>query len=322
MRKAFRILLSFAMGLFLVAVALGVFVQARGIPTYDVPKGPIQPVVSTPERIAHGESLALVICADCHRNPQTNVLSGQPLKELPPEFGKLYSANITQDTHFGIGQWTDDELVTLMRTGIGRDGRMRIVMPSYVHMSDEDLSSIIAFLRSSNPLVQPNPTPSRKQEPSFLAKVLMNTVIKPTPMPAKPILAPPTSNKVAFGYYLMVGRYKCYECHSKDFKTNDVLQPEKSKGYLGGGNRMLNRQMQDVFSRNLTPDTETGLGSWTEAEFIKAVKYGQSVHGPLGDPMPKYSRVSDEEVKALWAYLQTVPPLHSPTTEDEVRTSR
>ena len=314
--KVLRVM-GLVVGLLVLAVAgFAAFISARGIPSYAPPKLSLAPIAATPARVALGEKLVLSTCADCHLNRQTNALSGQRLRDITPEFGTLYAANITQDQAHGIGRWTDGELVALLRTGIGRDGRFRIVMPSFVHMSDEDVASIVAFLRSSSPLVRADPMPSHAQEPSFLAKVLVNTVMKPTPVPARPVLAPAPADAVAYGRYLVVGRYKCYDCHSKDFKTNNALEPEKSAGYLGGGNVLLNLQGQPVPARNLTADPETGLGDWTEAQFTRAVRYGLAPHGPLAYPMPKYSRLTDEETHALFSYLQTVPKLKNATPED------
>ncbi|WP_303311323.1 cytochrome c [Hymenobacter sp. BT730] len=316
MKKIFKILGGL---LALVAVAiLGfvVWVQARGIPTYDPPKMAVQPVAITPARVLQGEKIVTAMCADCHLDRSTNALTGKFMNDLPPEFGKIYAANITQDKTHGIGSWTDAELVGLFRTGIGRDGRFRMVMPNFVHMSDEDVNSVIAFLRSNNALVKAQPIPSHEQEPSFLGKMLVNTVMKPTPVPAKPVLDPDTTDGVAYGHYLVVGRYKCYECHSKDFKTNNALVPEKSEGYLAGGTRLLTPTGQEILSRNITCDEETGIGDWTEAQFVQAVRFGQGPNGPLKLPMPKFTLMSPQEARAIYAYLHTVPKLKNATAED------
>jgi len=304
-------------GLLVLAVASFVgFAAVRGIPSYAAPKPAVAPIVATPARLAQGEKLLLAACADCHLNKQTGALTGHRLTDVPAEFGNLYSANITQDKMHGIGAWSDAEIVGLLRTGVGRDGRYRIVMPSFVQMSDEDVASIVAFLHSDHPWVKANPTPSHPQEPSLLAKVLTNTVMKPTPLPASSVIAPSPTNAVAYGRYLVVGRYKCYDCHSKDFKTNNALEPEQSAGYLGGGNPMVNPQGVAVLSRNITGDPDTGIGDWTEGQLANALRFGQSPHGPLGAPMPKYSQLTDDEVHALYAYLQTVPKLKNATPED------
>ena len=304
-------------GVLVLAVAGFVgYAAVRGIPSYAVPKPAIAPIVATPARLAQGEKLMQAVCVDCHLNKQTNALTGHRLTDVPAEFGSLYSANITQDKTHGIGTWTDQQLVGLLRTGIGRDGRYRIIMPSFVHMSDEDVASIVVFLRSNHPWVKATPTPSHPQEPSVLAKILTNTVMKPTPLPTMPVVAPAPTTAVAYGRYLVAGRYKCYECHSKDFKTNNPLEPEKSAGYLGGGNPMLNPQGAQVLSRNITGDPDTGIGDWTEGQLAQALRFGQSPHGLLGAPMPKYSQLTNEEAHALYAYLQTVPKLKNATPED------
>lgn len=316
MKKTLRVLAVVVVVLLLAAGGFALWVQTRGIPHYDVPKAPALQVAVTPALTEQGQKLVMASCADCHLNRQTNSLSGQQMRDLPPEFGTIYSANITQDPAHGIGRWTDAELVTLLRTGIGKDGRYRVVMPSFVQMSDEDVHSIIAFLRSSHPMVQPNATPTHEQEPSFVLKALSNTVMKPTPMPTARVAAPAPSDAVAYGRYLVVGRYKCYDCHSKDFKTNNALEPEKSEGYLGGGNALLNAQGKTVLSRNITFEPETGIGDWTEEQFAQSLRFGISPNGNLAPPMPKYSQLTDQEVHALYVYLQSVPKLKNATPED------
>ncbi|MBG8553645.1 c-type cytochrome [Hymenobacter guriensis] len=308
MKKIFRILgFTVAGVLFLVACAAA-FVSVRGVPSYDPPKPLVAKIDYTPVRVAQGQKIVNSMCADCHRNQATGALTGKPLDDMPVAFGKVYSANITQDKAHGIGAWTDAELVGMLRTSIGRDGRHRL-MPNFVHMSDEDVYSVIAYLHSSDAQVQANPAPSHEQEPSLLLKALTNTVMKPTPLPTAPVIAPPTTDAIAYGRYLVVGRYKCYDCHSKDFKTNNDFEPEKSEGYMGGGNELTTPKGQPILSRNITPDPETGIGDWTEAQFVRAVRFGLSPHGPLNAPMPKFSLMEENEAKAIYAYLQTVPAI-------------
>ncbi|MGI4885821.1 MAG: c-type cytochrome [Janthinobacterium lividum] len=309
--------LGLLLGLAVLAVAGFVaFVAARGIPRYAPPRPPVAHILATPERLAQGEKLVLAACADCHRNRATGALSGQLLRNVTPDFGQVFAANITQDRTHGIGAWTDAELVGLLRTGIGRDGRYRLIMPSFGQMSDEDVASAVAFLRADNALTRADPTPSHPQQPSLLLMVLANTVMKPTPLPTGPVGAPAPTEAVAFGRYLVVGRYKCYECHSHDFKTNNALEPEKSAGYLGGGNKLLNAHGQEVVSRNITGDAATGIGRWNEAQLAQSLRFGRGPNGPLGAPMPQYAQLTDAEVHALYDYLQAVPKLKNATPED------
>lgn len=316
MKNLFRLLVLLLGVVLLAGIGFLLFVQARGIPTYAPPRPKVAGLAPTPAHVALGEKLTLSICADCHLNRATNRYAGHRLADLTPDFGRIYTSNITQDRDHGIGRWTTGQLVALLRTGLGPDGRLRLIMPNYARMSDEDVASIVAFLRSASPQVQPDPTPTPAQEPSLLLKLLGNTIMRPAKLPLAPVLAPPPTEARAFGRYLVLGRYHCFECHSRDFKSNNPTEPEKSKGYLGGGTPLLNNQGQTVVSRNLTGDAETGIGRWTEAQFGQAVRFGQSPHGLLAYPMNKYSLLTDAEVHGLFTYLHSVPQIKNATPED------
>ena len=107
-----------------------VFVQLRGIPTYAPPKPAVTALAATPARLALGEKPKLSICGHCHLNRATNRYAGHRLADLTPDFGRIYTANITQDQAHGIGRWTDQQLVGLLRTGLGPDGRCASSCPT------------------------------------------------------------------------------------------------------------------------------------------------------------------------------------------------
>ena len=87
------------------------------------------------------------------------------------------------------------------------------------------------------------------------------------------------------------------------------LEPTKSEGYCGGGNPMLNMKGEVVYSTNITFD-ETGIANYTEDEFLQAVKYGKKKNGEmLRYPMVPHTQLTDTEVKAIYAYLKTIPKL-------------
>jgi len=87
-------------------------------------------------------------------------------------------------------------------------------------------------------------------------------------MPDHKIEMPDTNNLVALGKYL-VFNLECYSCHSADYKTNNLLEPEKSVGYMAGGNKPLNLEGKVVLTSNITPDNETGIRAWSEEKFLK-----------------------------------------------------
>jgi mono/diheme cytochrome c family protein/cytochrome c2 len=310
MKKGLRYLLFFIL---IVVVLVGVFaayVSINGIPTYTADKIELK-VNASPEHLAKGEKLASMLCKSCHFNEGTGKFTGRKLDEVT-KFGDIYSKNITNDPTYGIGKWTDGELAVLFRTGVKPDGTyLPPYMPKMVHLSDNDLQSVIAFLRSDHAWVKAGNTRQPDTKPSFLTKFLTTIgVMKPFPYPAKTIPDPDTTNKVSWGEYIALGQLECFSCHSKDFAKNDYFDPEKSEGFFGGGNEMIGLDGKEVKSLNITMD-ETGIGGWSEEEFVKAVKYGiRPGNTPaLRAPMQPYTALTDSEVKAIFAYLKTVPKL-------------
>ncbi len=311
MKTLFKILGGLVL---LVLVAVGGFVAyiaIEGVPKYPV-KPPDLKVESTPERVARGKLISNMLCSQCHLDLKSGRLTGHRLPDLPAEFGAAYSKNITHDKTVGIGSWTDGEIAFLLRTGIRRDGQYTPPwMPKLPRIKDEDINSIIAFLRSDDSLVQADASPDRESEPSFLVKFLTHVAFKPFAYPSAPIQAPDTADKVAFGRYLAQDAFDCFACHSGDFKKMNDREPEKSFRFFGGGNPMVDLTGRIVNTANLTPDGETGIGKWTEAHFVKALREGIRPDGRiLRYPMARCPEFTEGEAAAIYAYLKTIPPIH------------
>jgi mono/diheme cytochrome c family protein len=289
------------------------FIAIDGIPSYKTDPPDLK-VEVTPERVARGKLIAHILCAECHLDTKTGHLTGHRLPDLPPQFGAAYSKNLTHDKNVGIGGWTDGEIAFLLRTGIRRDGKYTPPwMPKLNRIADEDILSIIAFLRSDDPLVHADPAPDKESEPSFLVKFLTHVAFKPFRYPDHKIVPPDSNDKVAFGKYLALDAFDCFACHSGDFKKLNDREPEKSFQFFGGGNQMPDLGGRIIVTANLTPDKETGIGDWTEAQFVKAVREGVRPDGHLlRYPMTKVGELTEGEVKAIYAYLRTVPPLKHP----------
>lgn len=302
----------------LVAVGgFAAYVAINGIPTYDVHVTEFK-VEATPERIAHGRQLAELLCVHCHTDPITHNLTGTLLPDLPEEFGIAYSKNITKHPKKGIGAWSDGEIAWLLRTGIHPKTGLFVPpwMPKFPRMSDEDLRSIIAFLRSDDPLVAPQTTENRVSQPTFLAKFLCYVAFKPLPYPSAPIPTVDTTNKVAYGKYLAVGVLDCWTCHSGDFKKMDMVQPEKSFDFFAGGNEMLDVNRHMVPTTNITSDKRFGIGGWTEEQFKTAMHTGIKPDGtPFRYPMVRMPQLSDNALSSIYAYLMTTPAIAKPRTE-------
>jgi len=310
MKKVLKVFLYLLLFAVVVLAGAAGYVSFSGIPKYKPQKLDIAVEVTQP-RIDRGLKLASMLCHGCHFNSETNKFTGRHMEEIGTDFGTINSLNITKDPEKGIGKWTDGELIYFLRTGVKPDGQY---VPPYMvklpHLSDEDLLSIIAFLRSEHPWVDANPTELPPPQPSFMTKLLCQFAFKPFDYPTKPIADPDTTNQLEWGRYLALYQLECYSCHSKDFTTNNYLEPEKSEGFFAGGNLMQGFEGMKFPSRNLTPDETTGIGKWTEEQFIKAVKFGLRDGKPaLRYPMLPYSQLTDSEAKAIFTYLKTVPKI-------------
>jgi mono/diheme cytochrome c family protein len=260
-KRFFQYALATVVALVLAVGALLFYIDRSGIPHY--PPGHVELKVEvTPERVERGRRTVQILCAACHLDNETASLAGKPMLDLPPQFGYAHSANITQDPETGIATWTDGELAYLLRTGVRRDG---LYAPPWMvklpNMADEDLKDVIAFLRSDDPLVRPIKAKRPLSRPSLFTKALSRVAFKPLPYPEKPIATPDPADKVAHGRYLVEARAMCFACHSADFAKNDELVPERSAGYLGGGNAMPDMNGVQAKVELTSPTTTTACRS-------------------------------------------------------------
>jgi hypothetical protein len=262
-------------------------------------------VVSRSEgSIEHGRVLVYSICGGCHYDPSFKKFIGTRIHEVPGIVGKVYSANLTNSKSHGIPpHYSDAELKYLLKTGIARDGRFipYMLRPS---MADEDLNDIIVYLRSDDPAVAAADTTIGISHLTLIGKTAMNMMAKPLPYKTN-IRRPTESDSIAAGRYL-VDNIGCFHCHSKSLTKLNYLDPEKSKGYMAGGMKFKTPQGGEVYASNLTPDKQTGIGDYDKLQFRKAVKDGESPHGKLLAPMPKFNRLNDNDVDVIYAYLRSI----------------
>ena len=260
-------------------------------------------VTASNEAIAHGKDLVFSSCADCHYNQKDQKFTGARLSEAPGIIGKIYAANLTHSQADGIpALYTDAQLKYMLKTGVARDGRFLPYMLR-PNMSDGDLNAIVAFLRSNDPSLAPGTSPGYTHI-NFIGRTGLNVLAKP--LPYKEIKSRPT-DKVALGYYL-VDNLGCYHCHSKNPANLKPLNPDSTKGYLAGGVKLKNREGNAYRASNITPDKQTGIGNYTQRQFLAALRNGDAPDRKLHAPMPKFKLLKDEEIDAIYAYLQTVTP--------------
>lgn len=262
----------------------------------------------TRERLKRGTYVAehLAACTDCHTPFETtpgsseNMLlkkgSGQifPIPNFP---GTLVASNITPDPETGVGQWTDDELARAIREGVDREGHTLFPMMPYSHyrgMSDEDLASVVVYLRSL-PAVR-NPLPETVV--NFPVKYL----VRNAPEPVTGEVHPDMSTEVSRGQYLVLVA-SCSDCHTPIKRG----RPAHNLEFAGG--QVFDEPTGKVAVANITPDPATGIGNYTEETFVKALRTGHVGTRQLNPLMPWqfYSALTDEDLQAMYAYLKTVP---------------
>lgn len=295
MRRVFKwigIVLGSLIGLVLVAGAVMFLMgSARLNKTYDFPPSNI--VVPTDEAsIAFGKHRAETLCEGCHgadMGGMVNFFEGGPL-------GTLDSTNLTTGEG-GIGnEYTAEDFVRAIRHGIGKDGKP-IFMPAVVstaYMSDEDLGAIIAYINTLPPVDRQ--TNGQKFTP--LAKILLTVgILGDLPVETVShevhVTAPARGVSVDYGKY-MVDTHDCRICHGAELNGGKHADPTI-----------------DRISPNLTPGGEVAF--WSEEDFMNAIRNGVTPSGHELDPklMPwkEYGAMSDDELKAIYLYLQSLPKL-------------
>lgn len=266
----------------------------------------------TPVHWARGKYIFenLAACVDCHSphdwtkhdNPILPGMEGAGgdfsiMKDLP---GHVVAPNLTPDMETGSGTWSDDALARAIREGIGHDGRTLFpFMPyeRYRYMPDEDVASVIVYLRSLPPVRNPLP----KTEIIFPVKYLMRS----TPQPiTDPVPAPDVSDPVKRGAFL-VTIASCRDCHTPMDKGAPLPNMDLSGGQIFEG------PWGRVASANLTPDP-SGIPYYDETMFLQVIRTGYVKARALNQIMPwrNYSGMTDEDLKAIFAYLKTVKPIH------------
>ncbi|MBI3470914.1 MAG: c-type cytochrome [Candidatus Solibacter usitatus] len=276
-------------------------------------------VSMTPERIARGTYLfeRVMDCDGCHSQRDLARFAGPVVASgrgqgfvFPAEMGlpgTMVASNITPDKETGIGNWSDGEKIRAIREGLGRDGRVLFPMMPYTYyrtMSDEDAQAIVAYMNTLAPV--------RNALPRTQIAFPVNLMITGVPQPAGSVPPPDKRDKVKYGEYLaaMAG---CVECHTPMKRG----QPLPGKRLAGG--REFRFPMGVAVSANITPDAETGIGRWSEQQFLdKVYQYkeysekGPPVVGPESFtlmPWLNLAQWSPEELGAVFAYLKSQPPV-------------
>lgn len=295
MRKAFK-LIGIVLGLLvgLIVVLAGVLYligNARLNKKYEVPPSNLT-LPTDAASIEFGKHRAETLCEGCH-GPDLSGIDGW-FNAAP--LGNINSANLTAGKG-GVGaEFTTEDFVRAIRHGIDPEGKP-IFMPAVVstaHLSDEDLGSIIAYLKT----IPPVDHTVKERHFTPLAKIMLAAGMLGK-LPAEAVshdtrvTAPARGVSAEYGEYL-VNTNDCRVCHGQNLNGGRFPDPTIKK-----------------ISPNLTPGGE--LGFWSEEQFMNTIRTGKTPGGHELDPnfMPwkDYRQFYDDELKAIWLYLQSLPKL-------------
>jgi len=268
---------------------------------FDNPIQDVQ-VAGTPDQIARGEQLAH-ICLSCHTPGNQMPLSGSnfAVKFGFPPVGSLYAPNLTPSGN--IADWTDGEVIRAIREGIDQNGRSLLVMPSanFRNMSDEDVQALVAYLRSQPEESEPTPDTHF----NLLGAIFMNLAdFRTAQQPAGQVTAPQAKTP-EYGKYL-VDIMGCRACHG------DQLQGKLENGQPGPPPG---------------PNLTLIIPQWTEDEFMTFFNTGtlpggsqvpiMTLKSGFSEPRMPWQMVraatTEDDLKAMFAYLHNLPPVASPT---------
>ena len=315
MKRALRILLIIVLVIIVGVGGLLAYVK-MGFP--KVGPAPELKVESTPERIARGEYLAnnVMLCIDCHSERDWSIFSGPLVEGSEGKGGEVFdqafgfpgryvAKNITPA---GLSSWTDGEIFRAITSGVSKDGKPLFPImphPNFGQLDKEDIYDVIAYIRTLPSIERPN----EESKSDFPMNIIINTIPKEAQFSTRPA----ETDQVAYGKYLVTAA-SCQECHTKFDKGEFTGEP------LSGGRVFPFPDGSVLQSANITPHA-TGIGNWTEEMFLgKFRQYTDSTYVPQKVqpgtfqtmmPWTMYARMTDSDLKAIYAYLKTVPAVEN-----------
>jgi mono/diheme cytochrome c family protein len=277
-------------GLLTLFLLLLTLVTAKGFFYFYLPTGnPPQAlkVEGTPDQIARGKHIATFFCVQCHGHDDQLPLSGGDdlAAHIPFPLGSFVTVNLTPAGP--LKGWSDGEILRILREGASPDGHRLAIMSGQVmrYMSDEDLYAVIAYLRSSDPVV--NETAQPPDNVNALALFMLGAGVVPVEPPvADHLTAPRKAPTAEYGKYV-VSFSHCPFCHGPllDGVGGSPFVPVKA------------------------PSLRVVKG-WTIDQFTKTIHTGVDPTGhQLSDVMPwkAFQNMDDDELGALYAYLKSLP---------------
>lgn len=313
--KRFLKILGVLVAVLLVAAAAGVGYLFFAFP--NVPLRADYRIEATPERLARGKYLNdhVVGCTTCHTQrdwtkfsgpvkPELTGAGGEPFNLGPA--GMLYSKNITPAA---LGSWSDAELLRAVTTGVSKDGTPLFPLMPYPHfgfMAEDDVHAVLSYVRTLTAVENTN-------IPDRALSFPLNLIVRTMPAAASHSVRPRPEDKLAYGRY-MTRIALCADCHTP---IDQQGTPLPGMDFAGG--MEFYETGYRVRSANITPDADTGIGSWTEQQFIDKFKaFENTPVATLGEaerrqntvmPLTAYAGMTREDLSAIYAFLRSQKPV-------------
>lgn len=259
--------------------------------------------------VKRGEMLFQSLCIECHGGSDGRA-TGKHLAEIPAFLGTFYSANLAHPER-GVHRLSDGELARTLRTGVLADGSFSPVMSSFTALGDSDVAALLGYLRSKPPELEPAGNTQPATRISVAGQLILTLVagarveetVRAIPVPVKA----PT---VEYGRY-MAQAMDCVGCHTDGFSSAKMDHP----GAFAGGFELTDPTGAAIWSKNITPEPETGIGRWSLDDFERAVTRGITPQGYLvRKPMPLFARLDRTDIEAIYRFLHTVPQVRRANT--------
>ena len=322
MKKILKIVIGFFLFVSLLGVVAGFYVS------FFLPDIPVKnlKIELTKERIERGKYLAncVLVCVDCHSTRDWSRFSGPIVPGTEGNGGEIFDQKMglpgtyiaTNITPYGLANWSDGEIYRAITSGVGK--RNNVIFPimpyaSYGNLDEEDIFSVIAYLRS---------IPSVKQENAISKSDFpVNIIVHTMAVQGHPSKKPAPSDSLKYGEYLTKAA-ACLDCHTP-FEGGKLLL---DKAYAGG-RAFPSKEGGVVISPNISFDKKTGIGNWNQETFVATFKYfdlpnnetRKIAKGHLNSPMPwtMYAKMETNDLRAIFNYLKSLAPIENSVAKTE-----
>lgn len=315
MKTFLRILLYLLIAVVII-VGCGLLYVKNALPNVGPP--PDITIEGTPAQIERGEYLAntVMLCMDCHSERDWSLYSGPTVAGTFGQGGEVFDEKMgfpgtyiaPNITPYNLGEWTDGEIFRAVTSGVSKDGRALFPImphPNYGKMDREDIESVIAYVRTLDPIEHE----TKESSSNFPMNFIINTI------PKEPSFQdmPSPLDKVAYGKYVTHAA-GCQDCHTKQEKGQFI-----GEEFAGGMNFELPNKTS-IVSPNITPH-DTGIGLWSEEKFVShfksfvdssfvAHKVNEGENQTIM-PWTMYGEMTEEDLSAIYQYLRSIEPVET-----------